>query len=273
MVRRRWGLFGLVSFAVMLGVASVAWACTEQADLDPGPSGDVAVGSTVQVTGHRFVSGSTVGIHWDTADGPLLATATGPDVDVAVRIPAAEPGSSHHIVAVVEGTGYHAATTVTVEGTPTATAGTEPVGADDVFIPVSPTSDDSAAPSAAAAPSASRTAAPTRRVTASPTQAAVPAPSAADQAPTGAATAQPEPAAVAPAVPSAASVSADLWSGLTTAETRRVGPSLIGEVPAPGAAHPFTDGVALAAVLVGLMGGGLGLAVLGRRRARADVRR
>lgn len=77
------------ALSVLVGAAAVAWACTPQAIIYLGPSSTGPAGATITVTGKGFVPGP-VEIRVDS--GRLLATATGPDFSVRVRIPATEPG-------------------------------------------------------------------------------------------------------------------------------------------------------------------------------------
>lgn len=87
MRRSLWSMFA--ALAVMVGAAAIAWACTPQAIIYLGPSSTGPAGSTITVTGKGFIPGP-VEIRMDS--GAPLATATGPDFSVPVRIPAAKPG-------------------------------------------------------------------------------------------------------------------------------------------------------------------------------------
>jgi len=83
---------------LLLGVvgAGPAGAAT-QVTLSPssGPPG-----STFTVTGTGF-DAADVELHWDTRDGELLTTATGPDFSVSATVPDGAPANSHPVVAVV----------------------------------------------------------------------------------------------------------------------------------------------------------------------------
>jgi len=69
-----------------LAVASVAWACTQTATISIRPASG-PTGGPVMVSGQDF--GSTpVEIRWNGAEGPVLATASGPQFSVAVSPPA-----------------------------------------------------------------------------------------------------------------------------------------------------------------------------------------
>lgn len=80
-------------FAVVLGAASLAWACTAQLGFDVDPGGGVA---GTPVTGSGDGAPGPVEIHWNGADGPVVATApVGPDGIFAVgfTIPEVAPGT------------------------------------------------------------------------------------------------------------------------------------------------------------------------------------
>lgn len=77
------------ALAVAVGATAVAWACTPQAIIYLDPSSSGQAGSTITVTGKAFIPGS---VEVRMGSGRPLATATGPDFSVSVRIPAAKPG-------------------------------------------------------------------------------------------------------------------------------------------------------------------------------------
>lgn len=77
------------ALAVAVGATAVAWACTPQAIIYLDPSSSGQAGSTITVTGKAFIPGS---VEVRMGSGRPLATATGPDFSVPVRIPAAKPG-------------------------------------------------------------------------------------------------------------------------------------------------------------------------------------
>lgn len=100
---RRSVLSVFAALAVVAGVAAAAWACTPQAFIDLGPStigpasgSPPAASGTVTVTGTGFAPGP-VQIRLDS--GPPLATATGPEFSISVKIPQAAAGV-HYIHAV-----------------------------------------------------------------------------------------------------------------------------------------------------------------------------
>ncbi len=76
--------------ALLLVGAMAAMACTSLATLTPNPpSGDP--GASVAITGQAFDPGSSVvSLHWNTAQGPVLATTTpdaGGNITATVTIP------------------------------------------------------------------------------------------------------------------------------------------------------------------------------------------
>ncbi|HEX3426370.1 MAG TPA: hypothetical protein VHT30_09575 [Acidimicrobiales bacterium] len=91
---------GLLAMGVLLAVQSAAFACTNLAELNVGPTSGPA-GTKVTVTGSAFAnvpSNTPVALHWGSANGPVLATVT-PDDSGAIgpftlTVPAnATPGS------------------------------------------------------------------------------------------------------------------------------------------------------------------------------------
>lgn len=95
------GLF--LGVGVLLGLSSLAWACTPLADIRlevvTAPSG-----TEVETTGRKFEPSAgpreaPVEIRWENHLGALLATAEGPEFEVDVVIPDAPPGV-YYIVAV-----------------------------------------------------------------------------------------------------------------------------------------------------------------------------
>lgn len=84
--------------AFVLGVASLAWACSPSAYISVGPSAAPA-GSRVTVEGRNFEN-ERVEIRWNGIDGPLLGAATGPSFRVQVPTPAAAKPGVYYVVAV-----------------------------------------------------------------------------------------------------------------------------------------------------------------------------
>ncbi|MGH9152218.1 MAG: hypothetical protein ACRD03_07460, partial [Acidimicrobiales bacterium] len=91
MGRRRAGMAAMVVAALATGGSAMAWACTPSAHLVPISPATGEVGSRITVAGRAFHA-AEVAIHWGGADGPLLATATGPSFSVPVTVPPAAPG-------------------------------------------------------------------------------------------------------------------------------------------------------------------------------------
>lgn len=83
--------------AIVLSVAAAAWACTNLATLNLSAASGQP-GTVVNLTGTAFATkgGSPVVIHWDSLDGPVLATTNADPtgtVHASVAIPAdAQPG-------------------------------------------------------------------------------------------------------------------------------------------------------------------------------------
>ena len=82
------GLLG--ALAVMTAFAGLAWACTPQARIKLSSTSVSTEGTTITVTGTQFVP-APVEIRLDT--GAKLATVTGPNFVVDVKIPKAAPGT------------------------------------------------------------------------------------------------------------------------------------------------------------------------------------
>lgn len=83
---------------LLVGGATLAWACTAQATIQLSPRWGEP-GSTVVVDGRSFVDGGPVSIRWDSPSGPQLATATGPSFSTAVTVPDVDAGV-YYVVAV-----------------------------------------------------------------------------------------------------------------------------------------------------------------------------
>lgn len=96
--KRSVGLVAVAAALMIFGAASVAWACTQQAFIGSISPGSGPAGSRATVTARMFNPGP-VQIRWNSTDGTLLATGTGPDFAVAVTIPNATP-DTYSVVAV-----------------------------------------------------------------------------------------------------------------------------------------------------------------------------
>ncbi len=111
---------GLIGIGASLAFASAAFACTNLAELNLGPTSGPA-GTQVTVTGSAFShvpANTPVALHWGGVNGPVLATIT-PDAagaigPVTVTIPAdAAPGAYVIVASQIE-----VATGLTPWGTP-----------------------------------------------------------------------------------------------------------------------------------------------------------
>ena len=104
-MRRTQPLAALVISLLALPVigAALAWACSPSAEITVDQSGVAQSGQSVSVTGRAFEAGGRVEIRWNSAGGPVLATAVGPSFTTSVTIPAAQ-ADAHTLVAI----GYEA---------------------------------------------------------------------------------------------------------------------------------------------------------------------
>lgn len=100
---RRIALAALTLTGLLLGGASLAWACTAQAYITLSTRSGEA-GSRITVTGERFAPGP-VEIRWDSPSGPVIGEARGPSFSVRVQTPSNAAPDVYHITAV----GYTAA--------------------------------------------------------------------------------------------------------------------------------------------------------------------
>src|SRR5688572_13056053 len=83
-------MLALALAAVTVAGAALAWACTPTANVSSQGSFGAGVGAagtpaTVAVSGYS--EGAAVQVHWNGADGPVLATGTGPAFTTQVTIP------------------------------------------------------------------------------------------------------------------------------------------------------------------------------------------
>lgn len=95
---RRVGLLLVVFAGLLLGGASLAWACTPNAHIRLSPNQGSA-GDQTTVIGDNFVEGGRVEIRWDGSDGEILAETTGSNFREEVTIPDVPP-DDYTIVAV-----------------------------------------------------------------------------------------------------------------------------------------------------------------------------
>ncbi|MDP9404089.1 MAG: hypothetical protein M3P85_12375 [Actinomycetota bacterium] len=295
MIRRmQLGLAG-AAVAAVLGVAGVAWACTEQSSLKDIRPSSAAAGSQVTVAGTQFGDGP-VAIRWGSPSGQLLATAPGPDPSVRVTIPQVQPGS-YYVYAVQNE--FQRSTTFTVTGPRGAAPGEsgaapgqggaapgaqasddpEPVVSPEAAQATAaadnaPVAGQAPAKSAGPAKSAKPTSAPAQSVRSRPAaRAGSPAPPAADPQSAPVMEEQAAPELESGPLPDPRTVAGDLWSGFAPGSTTGpAGPGLAGE---PIGSHNGSlqgAGVALLALGVLTMAAGSGLAVRRRARAHADSR-
>lgn len=92
-------IVGALACAVM--AAGLAWACTPQAQFTRFAPTSGGPGTQVTVTGTNFTD-QPVTIHWGSASGPVIGTASGPSFTTTVTVPQA-PGDVYAIVAVTIG--------------------------------------------------------------------------------------------------------------------------------------------------------------------------
>ena len=88
----------LGALALGLAVAGTAWACTPLAKIYLSAKSLPEEGATLTVTGKGFADGAPVQVQLDS--GGTLATATGPEFKVDVKIPKTAPGT-HYVTALV----------------------------------------------------------------------------------------------------------------------------------------------------------------------------
>ena len=292
-----------VAFSAMFA-ASVAWACTPSAQISARP-GSGRGGDQITVVGGAWDTLGPIDIHWNSVDGPVLASASGStsDFSVSVRIPEVAP-DIYTIVATqprlgggvtkaaaafqVTTTGGGAGATSSSGQTTTRASGGSGRSVASSSPPASSGSDQAGeatevAPSVVTpAPGAVATGDPTtsgRAATAASgarNGASASSPAAGDtRAPVTQAGAPPvavrESGDQTPApLSTSALVSNDLWGGFTSTSGLGVGPSL---VEAPAAGHPSvtTAGLAVFSFALVALFAGFGLAEARRRRVSAST--
>ncbi|MGI8985058.1 MAG: hypothetical protein ACR2HM_11110 [Acidimicrobiales bacterium] len=287
--------------ALVLGGASLAWACTPQASLGAFTPFQSPPGTVVTVTGSTFEDGP-VEIRWGGRNGPVIGVAQGPDFSTSVTIPPAAPGV--YFVAAVS---YDDAGQYTSRAKPFEVTAPPAESRPDKPPPVQPPVDqppvdqppvdqapvdqapvggvpadqveaEQPAATDAAAPTAAPAAGPAAPVVrpAGPNASAEPearrAPAVADRVPAAAAPPESPLAApeATPARPLAEIISGDLWSGFA-AGPDVAAPSLTDSPSTSSRTATLTMGMALlAAGLVALFGGAVAT-VTARRRSHADA--
>jgi|GEM_PF-2175454 len=88
--------------AALVASASLAWACTPGSILDPiTPSGGAARGADMMIAGRNFHSGPVpVEIRWDSLEGPVIGTASGPAFTATAKVPSDASLGVHYVVAI-----------------------------------------------------------------------------------------------------------------------------------------------------------------------------
>lgn len=290
---------------VMIGVAAVAWACTEAATVSLTPHSG-PVGSTTTVAGKSFESGP-VSVRWGNESGPELAAAQGPNFAVSISIPNdAVQGESYYVTAVqTSGNGvewkkvavFTVSTSQSASGQGSGGDAVSPGGSEEEArapgrraaaeqqpqngtAPVeSADSGPGTADSATGAPAGTSTAAPapgvplgssTRRATAAAAPQSSPltqqAAPASPEAPAGlSGPASTEIPAAEPAVPLSRTAGGDLWAGFTGNGRPMRGPGLSAPLAGDGGDGAGVHGVAL--IAIGLVAlFGVGAVTTTRRR-------
>lgn len=294
-LRRSTGMLMTGAFAMVLGGASLAFACGGQATISLSSSSGSA-GSNIGISGALFTAEGPVSIHWGGASGPVVATATGPSFSVSGTVPANAAPGVHYVVA-TSGS-FQASKAFRVTGNASGTNDAPSSAGPGVEGPVSDLPVSAAPP--AVGPAEAPVAAPGQPApVASPRPAAtraIPAPVAAAVAPAPARTPTPAPAApapvatpapaetplpapaavpvvpegpVAPIEPAAASGSADLWSGFRNgaATSRAMFDSPSSEPSTPA----LIFGIGFLVLGAALAAGGLALVAGSRRKARVGA--
>jgi len=101
--RNRKTAVAVITSAFLVGLASLAWACTVNPFISlrslTGPGG-----TSVAVTGASFTPDTPVQIRWNSSEGPVVGAAQGPAFSVDVAPPAGTAAGFYYIVAVQENT-------------------------------------------------------------------------------------------------------------------------------------------------------------------------
>lgn len=282
-MRRSRLVFALVLgwLAAAVAVAGAAWACTPYAAISVSPQQGPA-GSQLTVEGRAFRNSHAVEIRWGSADGPVLATATGPSFSAPVTVPDADPGV--HTIVALQRTSHGSATggrgaaqfevteaAAAAGQSPAPAPGQAPAPAPAAQEPPARAADPAPAPAggaerrAEAAPSG----APARGEAPAPPPAVVPATAA---EPDPAPPAPVEPAATAEAAPRpGAALFGNLWDGFASsgASPARARPGDASAVPAQGTSSPLALGAVLLSLGLTMLAFAGGLAHVSGRRAVA----
>lgn len=305
---RRRALAGAGVVALVLGGASMAWACTRSPNIYLSPSFGAA-GSQTQVNGGSFLPGEPVEIRWNSKDGPVIGHATpgaNYSFSVAVVIPSKAPDGVYYIVATAPASRAQASFQVGSRvsrssdpeprpepNTSASGSGSEATSSNGGGQTSGSTAGGSGSSFGAGQQSgdlgfaeqpqngSQATAAPAAQTASSANQATQPATGRAG-APAGGAVSTGESAtgpgrAAAPAPtpgdeersPTPRSATADLWSGFSSANTASLAPGLDNPAPASTGTTPMALGVALLSAGMAALGLGFGAAELRRKRVLA----
>lgn len=114
-------LVALAAVGLLVGGATLAWACTNQAYISVTPT-ESPPGSQVTVNGDSFLPGAEIEIRWDGHNGTLLGRGQGPSFSESVTVPDVVPGD-YVIVARTASGRYSAPHAFTVTGAESADTG------------------------------------------------------------------------------------------------------------------------------------------------------
>lgn len=314
MAAKRMLLSGLGLLTLTVGVTALAWACTPNADVyvtGSGGSGFAYPGTSMMAEVRAYEAGAAVTVHWNGANGPVVARGTGPAFAATFPVPnvadgvytvvskgldsggtvrlgqasvrVGEPGAASAPAAgdgaesmggSTAGGGNLARTPAPAGGTSGSASGSEgPAQGTGGSTTVSGAERGVARTRAQGAGSAGKSGAGTAGAAGVKTLASgqtVFADSVGADTPKGVTPAKRGTAARAAkgAAPSKRSASGDLWSGFASGKASAA--SLGGSAgPASGPGSALTLGLALSALGLLVLGGGVGVAEMRRRRRLA----
>ncbi|MGH2810401.1 MAG: hypothetical protein ACRDIA_05915 [Actinomycetota bacterium] len=89
----------MAGLVIVLAFAAVAWACTLSAYLEAANPQKGSAGAATTVKGGSFNPGE-VQIRWNSPDGPLVATASGPSFSTELKVPSWGEAGTHYLVAI-----------------------------------------------------------------------------------------------------------------------------------------------------------------------------